>query len=68
MNRFFSFLVFFVTIQFLMKAQLNLPPGSYTSTNKKAIKHLEEGKKEFELKKDDDAEKNFLKAIKYSNL
>jgi len=64
MNRFFHLLFFFFAWQFIIQAQLNLPPGSYTSTNKKAIKHLEDGKKEFELKKDDDAEKNFLKAIK----
>src|ERR1700741_2590483 len=44
-------------------AQSNLPPGAYTSTNKKAIKQLEEGKKLYEVKKDDEAEKHFLKAI-----
>ncbi len=64
MNRFFYLLFFIFAWHFIIQAQLNLPPGSYTSTNKKAIKHLEDGKKEFELKKDDYAEKNFLKAIK----
>lgn len=40
-----------------------MAPGTYTSTNKKAIKQQEEGKKNFEFKKDKEAEKNFLKAI-----
>jgi outer membrane protein OmpA-like peptidoglycan-associated protein len=46
-----------------INGQSNLPPGAYTSTNKKAIKQLEEGKKLFEVKKDAEAEKHFLKAI-----
>ncbi len=50
------------------KAQSNLPPGTYTSTNKKAIKQLEEGKKFFEVKKDAEAEKSFLKAIEIDPL
>jgi outer membrane protein OmpA-like peptidoglycan-associated protein len=57
----FSFLCFL--IQFTLFSQSNLPPGTYTSSNKKAIKKLEEGKKNFEFKKDEDAEKDFLKAI-----
>ena len=40
-----------------------LPPGQYTSTSKKAIKHLNEGKKAFEVKNDAQAEKSFLKAL-----
>ncbi|MEO6303765.1 MAG: OmpA family protein [Bacteroidia bacterium] len=40
-----------------------MPPGSYTSTNKKAIKYLEEGKLAYENQKDDVAEKNFKKAL-----
>jgi outer membrane protein OmpA-like peptidoglycan-associated protein/Tol biopolymer transport system component len=44
-------------------AQTNMPPGQYTSTNKKAIKYLEEARKGFEFKKDDVAEKNFKKAL-----
>ncbi|MCD6067740.1 MAG: hypothetical protein K0S33_2566 [Bacteroidetes bacterium] len=57
-------LVFFLAlISFLNSgAQTNKPPG-YTSTNKKAIKQMDEGKKNFEYKKDKEAEKNFLKAI-----
>jgi outer membrane protein OmpA-like peptidoglycan-associated protein len=44
-------------------SQGNLPPGTYTSTNKKAIKHLEEGRKCYETHKDAEAEKQLLKAI-----
>lgn len=40
-----------------------MAPGTYTSTNKKAIKQQEEGKKNYEFKKDKEAEKCFLKAI-----
>lgn len=43
--------------------QAGLPPGTYTSTNKKAIKYLEEAKKYYETKKDKEAEKLLLKAI-----
>ncbi|HWY38124.1 MAG TPA: OmpA family protein [Bacteroidia bacterium] len=51
-----------VTLTFLF-SQGNLPPGTYTSTNKKAIKHLEEGHTCYETHKDAEAEKHFLKAI-----
>jgi outer membrane protein OmpA-like peptidoglycan-associated protein len=60
-------LIFLLALNFLfctyLFSQQNMPPGTYTSTNKKAIKHLEEGKKSYEFHKDVDAEKNFLKAI-----
>jgi outer membrane protein OmpA-like peptidoglycan-associated protein len=46
------------------KAQV-LPPGQYTSSNKKAIKHLEEGRSSFEMKSDVKAEKSFLKALEF---
>lgn len=45
-------------------AQTNLPPDSYTSTNKKAIKYFKEAKKAISIGKNEDAEKNALKAIK----
>lgn len=45
------------------KSQGSLPPGTYTSTNKKAIKFLEEAKKNYEIRKDEEAEKNFNKAL-----
>lgn len=40
-----------------------MPPGQYSSVNKKAIRYLEEGKRAYEVKKDDVAEKNFRKAL-----
>lgn len=46
---------------FACKAQL--PPGQYTSQNKKAIKYLTEGRRAFEFHKDDEAEKNYLRAL-----
>ena len=45
------------------KAQVNLAPGTYTSTNKKAIKQHEAGRRNYEIKKDKEAEKQLLKAI-----
>lgn len=44
-------------------SQENLPPGAYTTSNKKAIKKHEEGRKNFESKKDKEAEQEFLRAI-----
>ena len=44
-------------------AQNSLPPGTYTSVNKKAIKFYEDGKKFYEIRKDVDAEKLLNKAI-----
>jgi outer membrane protein OmpA-like peptidoglycan-associated protein/tetratricopeptide (TPR) repeat protein len=43
--------------------QNNLPPGGYTSTNKKAIKYYEEGKHNYEIRKDVDAEKFLNKCL-----
>ena len=57
---FFYFMIF---CAYYLSAQQSLPPGMYTSTNKKAIKHQQEGKIAYESHKDADAEKNFLKAI-----
>lgn len=59
----FAFSFFYIIIAFNLSAQSFLPPGTYTSTNKKAIKAHEEGKKAFEVKNDAAAEKSFLKAI-----
>ena len=41
-----------------------MPPGAYTSTNKKAIKYFEESKALFSVRKDDAAEKNMIAALK----
>jgi hypothetical protein len=46
-----------------LAAQNPMPPGQYTSSNKKAIKYLNEARQAFEIKKDDIAEKYFLKAL-----
>lgn len=64
LNFFYSlcFTFFFLMVHTVF-AQGSLPPGQYTSTNKKAIKHLNEGKKAFEFKNDAQAEKSFLKAL-----
>ena len=48
---------------FSIKAQNSLPPGTYTSLNKKAIKYFEESKKMFQIRKDEEAEKLIKKAI-----
>lgn len=42
---------------------LTAQPGLYTSQNKKAIRYVEEGRKAFEMKRDAEAEKSFLKAL-----
>jgi Tfp pilus assembly protein PilF len=55
-----NFILLTFTLSF---SQGNLPPGTYTSVNKKAIKHLEEGRKCYETHKDAEAEKQLLKAI-----
>ncbi len=44
-------------------ALAQLPTGQYTSTNKKAIKYIEEARIAYEVKKDDVAEKSFKKAL-----
>lgn len=61
MRRFFTFLLLFVS--FSIVSQSNLPPGTYTSTNKKAVRFYEESKKMFQTRKDEEAEKLVKKAI-----
>lgn len=41
----------------------SLPPGTYTSTNKKAVKFFEQAKLDYELKKDVEAEKLLNKTL-----
>lgn len=55
------FSVFMIT--FASYSQGSLPPGTYTSTNKKAIKYFEEGKRCYETRKDAEAEKLLNKAL-----
>jgi outer membrane protein OmpA-like peptidoglycan-associated protein len=59
----FFFCVCFLSITDLY-SQGNLPPGTYTSSNKKAIKFYEEGKKYYEVRRDKEAEEVLKKALK----
>ncbi len=56
----FSFLLLFISTYSFSQS---LPPGTYTSTNKKAIKFFEEAKLDYELKKDTEAEKLLNKTL-----
>lgn len=57
-------LIFFVFIAHsFVFSQGSLPPGTYSSTNKKAIKYFEDSKKMFQIRKDADAEKLIKKAL-----
>jgi len=62
MQRFLLLIFVFINIS-ISFAQGSLPPGTYTSTNKKAIKYFEESKKMFQVRKDAEAEKLIKKAI-----
>jgi Tfp pilus assembly protein PilF len=62
MQRFLLLIFVFINIS-LSYSQGSLPPGTYTSTNKKAIKYFEESKKMFQIRKDAEAEKLIKKAI-----
>lgn len=57
------FILLALFISFFSFAQSNFPPGVYSSSDKKAIKLLEESKKMFLERKDDEAEKLIKKAI-----
>ena len=52
-----------ISLLFNAKAQESLMPGEYTSTNKKAIKFYEEGKRYYDVRQDKRAEELLLKAI-----
>jgi len=60
MNK-FKISLFIWLVANLMCAQM--PSGEYTSTNKKATRHLDEGRRAFEMKNDELAEKEFKKAL-----
>ncbi|MBA4242009.1 MAG: hypothetical protein C0448_14895 [Sphingobacteriaceae bacterium] len=62
MQRFLLLIFVFINYS-LIFSQGSLPPGTYTSTNKKAIKYFEESKKMFQVRKDVEAEKLIKKAI-----
>jgi hypothetical protein len=57
----FTLLIFAAGMSFL-SAQ-NLPPGQYTSSNKKAIRFITEARLAYEHKRDEDAEIGFKKAL-----
>ena len=58
--------IFLFLVSFFLNVfpQGSLPPGTYTSSNKKAIKFYEEGKKNYEVRKDKEAEELLKKALK----
>ncbi len=56
----FPFLLLFISTYSFAQS---LPPGTYTSTSKKAIKFFEEAKLDYELKKDTEAEKLLNKTL-----
>ncbi len=62
-NKLLPFILLFFVIKTTV-AQQQMPPGAYTSTNKKAIKYFEESKQLFGYRKDDDAEKKIQAALK----
>lgn len=62
MQRFLIILTLIFNFNFTF-SQSNLPPGNYTTTNKKAIKYFEESKKMFQIRKDTEAEKLIKKSI-----
>jgi tetratricopeptide (TPR) repeat protein len=57
-------LLFLIASNFQLLAQKPLPPGEYTSQNKKAIKHYQQGEKYFQMRNDAEAEKELEKAFK----
>jgi outer membrane protein OmpA-like peptidoglycan-associated protein len=59
-------IIFLFLVSFFLNVfpQGNLPPGTYTSSNKKAIKFYEEGKKYYEVRRDKEAEEVLKKALK----
>jgi outer membrane protein OmpA-like peptidoglycan-associated protein len=63
MRRIGFLLTFNFLILIFLSAQQYMPPGTYTSVNKKAIKHVEEARKNYESHNDAEAEKFFTKAL-----
>jgi outer membrane protein OmpA-like peptidoglycan-associated protein/Tol biopolymer transport system component len=60
----FTFFILFAIASLSLAAQKPLPPGEYSSKNKKAIKYYQEGEKYFQMRKDSEAEKELEKAVK----
>ncbi|HQQ93596.1 MAG TPA: OmpA family protein [Bacteroidia bacterium] len=64
---FFCLVVLSSGFKSMLHAQENLPPGQYTSSNKKALKYFSEGKRFYDARQDKKAEEYFLKAIETDN-
>ena len=59
----YIFTLLFISLSISIVYSQSLPPGTYSSTNKKAVKYFEDSKKMFQIRKDADAEKLIKKAI-----
>jgi outer membrane protein OmpA-like peptidoglycan-associated protein/tetratricopeptide (TPR) repeat protein len=59
----YIYTLLFISLSIYSIYAQGLPPGSYSSTNKKAVKYFEDSKKMFQIRKDADAEKLIKKAI-----
>lgn len=59
----YIYTLLFISLTVSIVFAQGLPPGSYTSTNKKAIKYFDDSKKMFQVRKDAEAEKLIKKAI-----
>lgn len=68
MLKMYRFALLLICFSLYAIGQKPLPPGEYTSKNKKAIKYYEEGQKYFQIRKDAEAEKELVKAIKEDDL
>ncbi len=62
MKTFYTFLLSFYCV--FSFSQINMAPGAYTTTNKKAIKLFEESKKLFQVRNDIEAEKKIIASLK----
>jgi outer membrane protein OmpA-like peptidoglycan-associated protein len=58
----YIYTLLFISLSIYSIYAQGLPPGSYSSTNKKAVKYFEDSKKMFQIRKDADAEKLIKKA------
>ena len=58
----YTLIYIFLSISLCIFAQDNIKPFQYSSTNKKALKYFDEGKRYYDARKDKQAEEYFLKA------
>ncbi len=59
----YSLIYILLFVSLCINAQDNIKPIQYSSTNKKALKYFDEGKRYYDARKDKQAEECFLKAI-----